>query len=476
PLYKYLLLGEYIVTYGLGRVAGVYASAQAFADDFRADPTLLYLIARATSAVLGALTVLATYGLAHAARGRSVALLAAWLATVAYLLVRESHFAVNDALVTLMTTMALLFCARIAATGRRADSFAAGALTGLAFAAKYTGAAVLAPFILAHVLSPGQRKLGNLALGLVAALAASLIAFPPLLLEPGRVAGDIYTHLYLSGRNGYDGMDPAGGYVYYLKVLVVGLGWPLLLAAGAGLVHSAVRRDQRLLVIAALPVALYAFMGQQRMYFARFILPALPPLLVLAATVSDAGVARLLQRVNRPGLAAAVVAITGVLLGARPALDAVRFDRLLAREDTRTQARAWIEAHIPAGTRIAVDWFPFGPPLSPDRHDLLVADGWALFDLTIEEYRQQGINYLVASSYTYDLPLRDPQSDRRRQAFYTAMREEALLIEEFRPYAGEADGGFVYDRIYAPFDHLGALERPGPTVRIYQLPSGAALR
>src|SRR5919199_2744180 len=63
PLYKYVLLAEYVVTYGVGRILGAFASPQDFVNQFRADPSLLYLIARVTSAVLGAATVLVVFAL-----------------------------------------------------------------------------------------------------------------------------------------------------------------------------------------------------------------------------------------------------------------------------------------------------------------------------------------------------------------------------------------------------------------------------
>ncbi|MBV9898700.1 MAG: hypothetical protein JO020_31485, partial [Chloroflexi bacterium] len=60
PLFKYLLLLEYAATYVVERALGQAASAAEFVEQFRADPSRLYLIARVTSAVLGALTALAT--------------------------------------------------------------------------------------------------------------------------------------------------------------------------------------------------------------------------------------------------------------------------------------------------------------------------------------------------------------------------------------------------------------------------------
>src|SRR5207302_3841629 len=115
-----------------------------------ADPSQLYLIARVTSAVFGALTVLATAALGTVVGGRRMGLIAAGVSAVMYLLVREAHFGTNDSLVTLLVTLGLIFCVRIAQGGARRDYIAAGPLAGLAIAAKYYGIALLVPLLVAH--------------------------------------------------------------------------------------------------------------------------------------------------------------------------------------------------------------------------------------------------------------------------------------------------------------------------------------
>lgn len=447
PLYKYLLLGEYAVTYLLGRSG----SPQDFVARFRADPSLLYLEARATSALLGSLTVVAAYVLGARWRSQRTGLLAAGWTAVAYLLVRDAHFGVNDALVTLLVTLTLVACLKVLRGGTWRDDLLAGALAGLAFTAKYQGLVVLVPLGLAYLLAR-ERRLGGLVLALASMLVASLLTFPSLVLEPGRVLADIYLHLYLPGQTGYPGLDPAGGYLYYLKVLVWGLGWPLLAAAlGASLILP---RDRGWLLIVSVPGLLFLVLGAERMYFARLLLPALPALIVLAAALLDT----LATRVRMPW-AALLVPTAAVLVGLPTLADSAQLDRLLTRADTRDQARDWIEARLPPGTALAVDAPPLGPPLPADGYNLVVPDG-ALDDLPLAEYEARGVEYVVTSSFVADSP-------DARAAFYVDLTRSADLVAQFRP--GDAPPAFVYDQIYAPFNDLGALERPGPTVSVYRL-------
>jgi hypothetical protein len=442
PLFKYILLGEYALDYGVHRVVGISASAQEFVAQFRADPSELYLIARVSSAFIGAAAAVAASALGGAVGGRRVGVIAAWLSAVTYLLVRDAHFGVDDTLVTLLVTCGLVFCVRIVRGGARSDYVAGGALAGLAFAAKYDGIALLAPLVLAHALRVAERRRADLAFGLAACVAAALVAFPSLLTEPGRVVYDIYLHLYLGATGGYDGLDPSGGYVFYSKSLLIGLGWPLLIAIGAGLLMIASRRDRPLLVVAALPIAMILVLGAQQMYFARFLLPALPALLVIAA----AALGELWA--IRPALG-----FTAAMVVALPTLvDAVRFDVLLTRADTRHQAADWVAVHIP--------------------NDAVVAEDAALVDLTTAEYPARGVDYVISSSFVSDVRPIDLAVGARRQAFYAQLARDAEVVAQFRPYAGREAPPFVYDQLYGPFSALDQLERPGPTITVYRLSAG----
>jgi 4-amino-4-deoxy-L-arabinose transferase-like glycosyltransferase len=414
-------------------------------------------VARGTSAVLGALTVVGVYWLAKPVRGERAALIAAGLATGTYLLVRESHFAVNDALVTLAVTAALVGCVRVSCQGARRDYVAAGAAVGLAFAAKYQAAAVGAPLLLAHLLSRGPRRWTDLALGLGVALVTALLAFPSLVLEPGRVLADVYVFDVLPARLGYDGIDPSGGYAYYAQALGVGIGWPMLALACIGAARAVVRREGPLLVIASLPVLLFAVMGASHMYFARFLLPAIPPTVVLAAVVVD-------ELARSARVAAALVVVITV---AWTVSDSVRFDDLLTRPDTRTQARAWIAAQLPHGARVAVDAPPLSVPMSLLPQDAVTSV--RLYDaMTVDAYRQEGVEYVVTSSFTSEARPIDPERDARRRDFYAVLEREAQPVAQFRPFTGSPPG-FVYDRIYGPFDSLAEFEQPGPTITIFRL-------
>jgi 4-amino-4-deoxy-L-arabinose transferase-like glycosyltransferase len=484
PFFKYILLGEYGALFVVGKVLGWYTAAADFGAQHTLDPTGLYLLGRMTSALFGMLTVFVVYLLGKTAYNRRVGLLAAWFLAVSFIHVRDSHFAVNDVALTFFVTVTLLAAVQIAQTAEKKWYMLGGAALGLGFATKYSAVFALVPLLVAHFVSPGVRVKGvtrwqvrRLAIAPAVAGLAAVIGSPYFVLTPGKVVRDVYAALYLAGQHGFDGwqIDPAGGYVFYLKSLSWGLGWGLLFLVLGGLVVAALRHLSKDLVLLSLPIATYAVMGRQQMYFARFMLPIVPAFLILGASLLE----KVISSPARSRKGALLVLAAGVLLvTAQPLADGLRFDYLLTRQDTRTQAKQWIETHIPAGAKIAVDWPTHGPPLStlekamPDSmrtYDVTIVGGTGLSDHPLQWYREQGFDYLIASSFIYRIPLLDKTRDAERRAFYASLDRELELVQAFRPYDGDEEPPFIFDEIYGPAISLWQRQRPGPTIKIYHV-------
>jgi hypothetical protein len=484
PFYKYVLLGEYAGLFGIGRLLGWYTSVADFGTQLRLDPTWLYLLGRATSALFGTLTVLVAYWLGKIAYNRRVGLLAAWFLAVCFIHVRDSHYAVNDVALTFFVTIALLAAVKIVKSGEGKWYVLAGAVMGAGFATKYSAILAMSPVVLAHFLSPEVQlkrpaclRVRRLAIALATAGVVTIVVSPYFVVTPRKVIHDVYEALYLPGRYGFEGwqIDPAGGYIFYLKSLAWGLGWGLLFLALAGLGVAILRHFPQDLVLLSLPVTVYALMGQQHMYFARFVLPMVPALLVLGASLLDKIPTSVVN--SRWGV------ITGLVIGAlvvtaQPLTSSLRSDYLITQTDTRTLAKQWIEANVAEGARIAVDQRMYGPPLStpdlsrPDSHrsyEILIVGGKGLSDHTIEWYQRQDFDWLIASSFIYNIPLVDEDQDTERQAFYASLDKELELVQEFCPCDCDTEPPFIFDEIYGPAISLWQRDRPGPTLKIYRV-------
>jgi hypothetical protein len=484
PFYKYIYLAEYGVLFVVGRLAGWYSSVGDFASKNSLNPALLYLIGRATTAIVGSLTVALAYWLGKAAYNRRVGLVSAALLGSSFIHVRDSHFAVNDIAATFFVTLSLVAAIGLAQTGRRRWYVLAGVALGLGFATKYSAILGAVPVLIAHLYSPNVRWRPRLGLGLrllalvaFTTVAAAIVGSPYFVLTPAKVVRDAYEALYLAGRNGFDGwvIDSAGGYVFYLKTLIWGLGWPLFALTLMGLLVAIVRHFPKDVIIFSLPIAIFLVAGQQRMFFARFILPAVPALIILGAALLEKVVASVTLKSR---VARLILAVFTLVIITQPLLSSIRLDYLLNQTDTRTLAKNWIETNIAADAKIAMDWPVYGPPLAtleravPDAqrvYNVTYVGRSGLSDHPLSWYRKNGYDYLIASSLISEIGLANKEQDIARRDFYESLPQELALMQTVAPTPDGYAPPFIFDEIYGPAVSLWQRERPGPTLKIYRL-------
>src|SRR4051794_26889566 len=147
PAYTYVLHFLFALRYGTdpAAVGGAYA----------ADPTGAFTIARAASAVLGALAVpLTAVAGARLFADRRIGLIAGALLAVAFLPVHYSHFALNDAPTLAPLAVCLVGVAGIYRFGRTRDYVLAGVALGVAISTKYTAGILLVAIVAAAFASP----------------------------------------------------------------------------------------------------------------------------------------------------------------------------------------------------------------------------------------------------------------------------------------------------------------------------------
>ena len=312
--------------------------------------------------------------------------------------------------------------------------------------------------------------------------AGFLIGGFPVVLKPA-IYFDYAFREWQSGSTGGFGLwqiDTVSGWVFYLKTLGWGMGVPLLTLGIAGVLHrifkAVTRRDWMSLLLLAFLMTYYLFMGVTRHYFARYAVPLVPFVALFAGEALTDGIAAI--RGRRPALEWGVLIIATIGFIILPLSRSIRSDHLLTVEDTRVVAKKWVETNVPDGAKIAIDWVTYGPPLSTlERsvphsnrvYDATSIGGTGLADRPITWYREQGFEYLIASSFIYNIPLVYEDRHQERQAFYEALDQEFRLIKEFYPDESGSEPPFIFDEIYGPAVSLWHRERPGPVMKIYQV-------
>lgn len=486
PLAKYAMMAADAGVLSVGMLLGRYSSPGDFADKVTADHSALYLAGRLLSVLYGVLTVVAVYLLGARAYGLWAGLGASTLLSVLFIHVRESHYATNDSLFTLWTTLIVLVAVLSLKRRSRALDIGSGVLCGLAVATKYTGVLLLAPVIASHVLSARHTGSGLAQLAvrmstvvLSAALSAVLVS-PYFILDSRAVMADIQQYLLNPSSNGqFYGwiLDARGGYAFYANSIGIGMGVPLAIASAIAVVHTVVSRSAASLVIATVPVMFFVVLGSQDMFFARFLLPAVPCLAVLVAHSVYSGVKAIEARWPRAPVNAMAWTVLAILI-LPTLLSSVLYGLLLTQTDTRTEATMWIEDNIPEGSVVAVDWPVHGPPLSTSadrqpgslrQYKVVTANGLGLSVWPLSEFCSQHVEYVVVSSFVSSIPISDVGLERRRRDARGLFDATMVKLYEVSPYRPLHRANFTIDQIYGPWDQLLELKRPGPLLVVYRV-------
>jgi dolichyl-phosphate-mannose-protein mannosyltransferase len=365
------------------------------------DPS--YLAARLVVVAFGVAGVAAAWWLGARAYDSLAGFVAAAFTAVATTHVAYSRTAVTDVPFTTLTTASLALLAT-----RRLEL--AGAVAGLATAAKYPGVVLLAPLVVA-----GYRSRRRLAVAVGLGVAAFALASPFVLLNAGEAIDDA-RRVSERARAGWLGFENDGPALFaFVERLWEGVG-PALVVGLAALVVALLHRRPVDLMLASFALAYFATLLPLDAHFDRYVLPLVPVLGALAGSLR------------------ALVPVTLVLLLV-PLVWSVQDARELTRPDTREAAEAFL-ARLPAGARVAAD--PSAPPFDRPVLRLELPAPWQDADSRrdVEELRERRVRYVVVSGAVADRVLAAAEEYPREAAFYRDLERSARRV-----YRNDPDGG-----------------------------------
>lgn len=506
--YFYALFAWEGLTFVAGLAMGWWDSLAAFQREFFVDPSRLYWSGRLLSVLCGVATVAAVGVWTTRLSGHLAGLIAATVMAVTPIAVMDAHYVKHDVPVTLLIVLVHVSLARMIATGgaaARRDVWSAGALAGLAMSTHYYALFVALPVAAILLTQPGVAWNDRLRDGLRAGLAATVIflaASPFLLPELGTAWTDITQNREIV-------MDRAIAQAGWFPSLVAYVGLldtfkvPLLLLLMYFAVLLQRRGQRRPLLLALFPLTFLLFISNT--------VPAtryLNPLLPFVAVATGAALFRIVSSMRgwtwfRWG----VIALTPLVFGITTS---VAIGNFFSQTDTRTLARRWIEAEVPAGSTVLIQ--PYSVPLRQSREGLIealratlgtedrattkfqqqlalspypspayrtiylgdggldkdkiyVSPGTFAGQETLEPLRALGVQYVVLKRYN--------APDASLASFDRALAAGGRLVAMFSPYRSDADAG--RRAAVAPFLHNTdarldpALERPGPVIEIWRI-------
>ncbi len=562
PALMYLLYGVFAVAFS-GVLAPLGAGFKGgMGHAFALHPGDVWLVARVVVALLATLSVWLVARAGARLFDRRVGLLAAALLAVAFLPAFYAHLALNDAPTLAPIALSLWGSAGVLRSAQRRWYLVAGVGAGLAAATKYTGGIVVLALLVAALArtleqwragagaaqgaADGSRRstpralvrslpLGQLALAGIAAVLTFAVLDPYALREWGQFTAGLRSESATAGGASKLGTTASSGWSFYLQTLTWGLGWVPALAIVAGALALARRARAELALLLVPALAFFVYMGSQQRFFGRWLLPIFPLLAILAAYGALATARWAAGRIDawraggpaggrwRAGgpaggrWRAGPTAVAVLALLAQGIATTIHVDLVLARPDTRSAARSWLLAHVPAGARIVVEpivtdtwlidpghdggpqsegrrWVVFSPfatalpgaaPVAvrarfappggrPDDLFVIGAENYVrtLDPGLITAYARAGYCYVVSGSTQAGRALVTPAAAPAANAYYRELRARAQLVFHASPYrAGARAVRFDFDW---SFDYYPlAYVRPGPEIWIYRLRGGA---
>jgi 4-amino-4-deoxy-L-arabinose transferase-like glycosyltransferase len=427
-----------------------------------------HLAGRRLSALLGTLTVPALYLAGARTFGAPAALAAATILAFAPIHVRESKYATTDAATVLWITLVLWMMFRVIRLGRIRDSLGAGLLTGLAIATKYPAGALLGGVAAAHLAA--RRREGRSVwrvfrdirpyVALYATIVAFLCGTPYFALDWKQTVEDFEYQRGFVERG--VGNSLAGyGWTWILgKVFPDSLGLALAAFLIFGLLWSTVRPRPGSWSVALYIVIALAGMAASHYSFYRYVLIPLPGLVLLAGVVFGDAYAALGRRLGARRALWITSAALALLLFPSVIRD-YKLNRILARPDTRTLAREWIEQNVPAGVPIAATdaSTPYGKPQLGGRHRLVPLQ-------RVGDLRRQGIEWVLSDTAPISFYSPGPTPEQLAE-----LERDAELVFDRNPIKpGTPPPVFDQaDAFYAPLQHASSMTRPGPWIRVWRL-------
>lgn len=487
-VYIYFVTGLFALYYVWGRLTGRFADHAAFAEAFRNGWEPFFLIVRGATVIMGALTVAAVHAIAAPLFGPLAGLLASGFLAVAFLHVRDSHYATTDVPLTLFVTCAVLAALRVYRTRSPRDAWLAGVAAGLATGIKYNAAPVVVALAAVEALHAWpirgdwrrtwrETHLWRMA---IATLAVFLATSPYLVLDYANAMRQL-ENLAAQASVGMTPPEMLGnGWQYHLPFsLRHGLGLPLLATGLAGLIWMAVRQPALAFILGAFPVTYYAAAGAGYNVFVRYMVPVVPFLCLFAgyvvAEIATSAAARIGGASPRrvAGLRVAVALALGAAISAPTAWSTIQFDRLLARADSRVMAAEWIHANVPAGSAIYMSGNLYGHPQveGPAGTYRMFGYDWRASTFTHRD-RSSGT---LEERHVTRLP--DFIVVQRSAIPYSHIPEqvEALLPREYdlvhtirAASLAAANPYDIQDGFYLAYGRFEGVRRPGPNFEFYR--------
>ena len=456
-LYTYILALGYRIYYFFGSLLGTFRTPGDVGE------IEIWLLGRFITAFFGVGTVLLLYLIGKSMYSRKVGLISSLFLCFTSFHVGLSRQIRPDAPMAFFIMLSFLFVYLIYEEGKLKHYSLAAIFAGFSIATKWTGAVLVLPIFLAHLLGGLKRKKGAVGillnrkllilflfiiLGFFLAAPRGLLNFSLLYRRGMRLIGSAKFTSIQSGQ--------VNSWIYYLtRSLNYGMSLPLELLSFAGIAYCIYRHSKKDILLISFPLAFFLIQGSYVGHGGHYIFPMVPFLVIAAALFLTEISSKVFSSERKQNLVLISLALTMILI---PTIRVTNYAYLTTQKGTGLEAKEWIWENIPAGSKIARE--DYCPYISTERYRSRKVGrvGW----FPLQWYQQRKFDYIIISSLMYhryftsgDIWMGEELRRRRsRKQNYINLDESCELVKEFRP-----SGLYPYQSPY----------NPDPVIKIYRI-------
>ena len=445
---------------------------------YQAVPSAFYLIARITSALAGVLTVFFVFLLgAKAFKDDRIGLCSALFLALMFFHVKDSRYPMTDAMMALMSVIALYYIACLSHDGGIKNYLLAGTFIGLGVSTKYLPGFLVIPFLIVMGFKWWEeRKTGDTKKlygyplsGLAMIPVAFIIGTPIFLLRINNYLGHSQRQLaaQTGGKLGFTqswyfdyifSRIPSNYEPFAIDSLWGAMGLPILILLILGLIYALYRgftqRDkiQPLDIgFSLLIIFYYIFLaGPGNKRIIRYFYFLYPLFCLMGARFLVEAFSWI-----RPLKGKVWILICLSILCVLPTgIRTIRYVYLLSHTNTRIESGAWIEKHIQPGAKIFAPIL-YPPCISNSTYKIFFYRGENMDIIpNIGMLRKAGFEYIITSSY-----------DSTIYFYPDSMRERPELVSGWKRFYLTLDKSLS---LLKKFDN-NLINKPGPEIKIYKL-------
>lgn len=510
--YEYLLFVVYGLYFFLGRAVGTFSSLEEFAFLSMFHPSELFLINRVFVALIGVGTIFVIYKIAGLIFGKRSGILAAFLLSLTYLHVRESHFGKLDVPMVFLIMASVYYIFKCYKEKKLKDYLIAGFIAGLAVSTKYAGVLLIFPMTAVYVFDKFSKKrkgfirlfFGKQLMGFGAMMVLGFFLGTPFaLVEVKQFIADLSEQTSWVAIGNAIKVAPA--WWYYLRYsLFYGMGWPLLLCSIAGMVWFFKKDYKQASVLFLFPAVYYFIVGRGGYTFSRYILPVVPFLVIAAGGLLSA-IHDWSKSYIPKKIADRAIFLLLIFILAPSFFQILVYNRLVSKKDSRVIASEWMDNNFPKGGSVYQTGSVWGklqlrPSLASLERRLeefkvlqeTGANDWERrsMSLLLSDYEDKGIvgfedwvfeeemgeffyeGRAVEGMPEFIVVETSPLKyfSKKPIGIVGILDEHYSRVASFEVVEVENENNFFeqQDAFYVPYSGFGGVERPGPNIYIYE--------